>query len=59
MTDTALRNLAGALMIVGLALGVAVSWWITVVLAGAGVAVGIYVELRRTRKGPRTPGTGE
>lgn len=59
MTDTALRNLAGALMFIGLALGVAVSWWITVVLAGAGVAVGIHVELRRTRKGPRTPGTGE
>jgi hypothetical protein len=50
MSDAALRNLAGVLLVVGLALGVAVSWTLGAVVTGLAVVVGISIEVRRMRQ---------
>lgn len=55
MSDSATRNLAGVLLVVGLALGVAVDWWVAVVLTGLAVAIGIGVEVRGRPSRPRSP----
>lgn len=55
MSESTLRTLAGVLLVVGLALGVLVDWWVAVVLTGLAVAIGIGIELRGRPPRRRAP----